>query len=218
MKGQNLLTKMHHIHKAKKVRRKRRKRMFRLILIAPAVFLCFAILSQTWANDSDDKSIDTSYETEIEEHDNGNTEPEEQMAYTEEMSEDEAEYDPIDTESSADSDLSEYDSSIDEEAIEEDHDAPDFENTFLFPDSNTRKLTEEDLQGLDEYTVQLAINEICAREGRIFRKSEWQNYFEGLAWYTPRVEPDEFDNNIDDYLDTVERYNYELLCKYRESM
>ena len=210
MNGQNLFVNMHQVHKARKVRRKQRKRTRRLLLfVMSTAIILTAFISSTWFSDSHEESVEASETVEINEQSESIVEPSDQEKNTEHYSENELQNTPVNT-----------DSSFHAEAVVTDYETPESEDTFLFPDSDTRILTDEDLQGLDKYTVQLAINEICAREGRMFNKSEWRSYFESFDWYTPRVEPEVFDENIDTYLGrgTVARYNYELLCKYRASM
>lgn len=66
---------------------------------------------------------------------------------------------------------------------------------FVIPDSDSRLITEEDLNGLTEYEILLARNEIYARRGRIFQNEELSAYFGSKAWYQPTVPGNEFDEN-----------------------
>ena len=73
-----------------------------------------------------------------------------------------------------------------------------FEGNYIFPASSKRELTDEDLE-LSEISaemIQIGINEIYARHGRIFSDPSWAAYFEGKNWYKGIVQPDEFDENI----------------------
>ncbi len=56
---------------------------------------------------------------------------------------------------------------------------------FIFPDSSTRVLTAEDLDGLDETALAIARNEILARNGRQFRSQALAAYFDQFDWYMP---------------------------------
>lgn len=58
---------------------------------------------------------------------------------------------------------------------------------YVIPDSDSRYITEEDLNGLSEYEVLLARNEIYARHGRIFNNEELNEYFTSKSWYNPTV-------------------------------
>lgn len=58
---------------------------------------------------------------------------------------------------------------------------------FLFPDSDRRHLTRQELAGLSEVQLHIARNEIYARRGRYFRNPELANYFSRFAWYHPNA-------------------------------
>ncbi len=81
----------------------------------------------------------------------------------------------------------------------------------IIPDSDSRKLTEDDLKGLDAGKLRIARNEIYARHGRKFKDRELQSHFDGMDWYFPTVEPDKFDESS---LNEYERYNLEFISKY----
>lgn len=64
---------------------------------------------------------------------------------------------------------------------------------YLFPDSDTRELTEADIAGMDKETIQLAINEIYARRGYAFSNDSdtaraAREYFMSKDWYQPTIE------------------------------
>jgi hypothetical protein len=54
-------------------------------------------------------------------------------------------------------------------------------------------------------------NEIFARNGRKFSSPELQDYFDGMDWYTPKYEPNQFD-----YADltNVEKKNVDFIKEY----
>ena len=58
--------------------------------------------------------------------------------------------------------------------------------TYILPDSDSRMLTEADLENLGERELMLARNEIFARHGRIFKTPEIAAYFESKDWYDGR--------------------------------
>lgn len=58
---------------------------------------------------------------------------------------------------------------------------------YIFSDSNTRYLSDYDLQGLDKNTLALARNEIFARHGYKFTQEPFVTYFNNKTWYTPNA-------------------------------
>lgn len=74
------------------------------------------------------------------------------------------------------------------------------ESEYIIPDSDCRYLTEDDLNGMDAYTLKLARNEIFARHGRKFQDEALQEYFNSKSWYAPIYEAEEFSVNwLNDY-------------------
>ena len=86
---------------------------------------------------------------------------------------------------------------------------------YILPDSNSRLYTREELSGLDDNTLQLAINEIYARHGRKFNTESMQAYFDGKSWYSGTVDPEVFDGNEAAYFNEYEIKNRELLSSIR---
>ena len=58
---------------------------------------------------------------------------------------------------------------------------------YILPYSNTRRLTNDDLDGLTKDLLKLARNEIFARYGRQFSDPELQAYFNSKSWYANTV-------------------------------
>lgn len=54
---------------------------------------------------------------------------------------------------------------------------------YILPGSNSKYLTDSDLDGLSSSQLRLARNEIYARHGRTFNDSQLQAYFESKSWY-----------------------------------
>lgn len=52
-----------------------------------------------------------------------------------------------------------------------------------FPQTALRKLTQSELKNLTTKDLGLMRNEIFARYGRVFKRSEYKNYFNGQRWY-----------------------------------
>lgn len=84
---------------------------------------------------------------------------------------------------------------------------------YILPNSNTEKLTNADLSGLSNYMLELARNEIYAREGRKFKTDSIQNYFDNKWWYTGTIEPEDF---TEDMLNDVEKYNVKFISNYEK--
>lgn len=92
-------------------------------------------------------------------------------------------------------------------------DTASVDGDYIFPDSDTRKLTVEDLDPIadDAQMLRLARNELYARHGRKFDAEDLQEYFLSKAWYSPDIEPGDFD---EDMLTKVEKYNRDLIASY----
>ena len=84
---------------------------------------------------------------------------------------------------------------------------------YVLPASGVRRLTEKDVAGMDQETIQLAINEIYAKNGYDFAsKPSIQEYFLQKSWYHPTVSTaEEAQANFSD----VEKYNVNFLAQHR---
>lgn len=89
------------------------------------------------------------------------------------------------------------------------------ESEYVFPDSDSTYLTEDDVAGLSELDAKHALNELYARYGRKFDSEELQEYFGSKSWYTPLYSPEEFDDSV---LNEYEEANRDLIVEYMESM
>ncbi len=80
------------------------------------------------------------------------------------------------------------------------------DNSYIFPNSRTRRLTEADILAVDRSLWDLGRNEIYARHGYVFSKSRYKNYFSKKAWYKPggfsRAQ-----------LNSIEWYNMDLILE-----
>jgi hypothetical protein len=74
---------------------------------------------------------------------------------------------------------------------------------FLFPDSDRRHLSRNELQRLSTAELRIARNEIYARRGRFFRDSALDAHFRRLPWYRPHT--------WDVPLNPIERANVNLI-------
>ena len=89
------------------------------------------------------------------------------------------------------------------------------EMEYILPDSNSRYLTGEELNGLSSEELRLAKNELYARHGRKFNDKSLQEYFNSCSWYTGTVEPEEFRD--DDFFNEYEKANRDLIIEAQNS-
>lgn len=75
---------------------------------------------------------------------------------------------------------------------------------FIISDSNTRRLTDEEIFTLSSDELRIATNEIYARHGRKFKDASLQEYFNSKSWYQGLIEPDQFDEGL---LNEIEKGN-----------
>ena len=80
---------------------------------------------------------------------------------------------------------------------------------LVFPDIQTRMLTDSEVKALSSDEIQQAINDICALHGYSFTTPEIVEHYQQFSWYKPSESFSEAE------FSTVEKYNYELLQKYR---
>lgn len=88
------------------------------------------------------------------------------------------------------------------------------DDEYIFPNSDTEYLTDEDVSDLTADELALARNEIIARHGRIFTDERYKSYFESKSWYEGTVQPEEFDANYENELNDIEKANIELIKKH----
>lgn len=84
---------------------------------------------------------------------------------------------------------------------------------YLLPDSDSRLLTEADLDSLTWEELCLARNEIFARHGRKFTTPEIDRYFSEKSWYRGTISPGDFSDNI---LSETERANVQTIIAYEK--
>lgn len=84
---------------------------------------------------------------------------------------------------------------------------------YLLPDSDSRYLTEDDLEGFTAEQCRLARNEIYARHGRRFADAALQRYFDSLSWYNGMIEPADFNDSV---FNSYERANCRLIVQYEQ--
>ncbi len=85
---------------------------------------------------------------------------------------------------------------------------------YILPYSDSRYLTEEDLQGLSQWECCLARNELYARHGRAFTDRSIQAYFDSCSWYTATTAPEDFDEDAE--LNEYERANRDTIVRWEQ--
>lgn len=86
---------------------------------------------------------------------------------------------------------------------------------FIFPNSDSSYLSNAQISALSDDDLQLAINEIYARRGRIFKDASLNAYFNSQSWYEGKYTPEEFEKNVK--FNTYEQKNLQLLINERRS-
>ena len=82
---------------------------------------------------------------------------------------------------------------------------------YILPYSDSRYLTKSDITWMDKATVELALNEIYARHGRIFKTKRIADYFNSKSWYHGTVDGSTLkSNDFNDY----EKKNILLITNY----
>lgn len=89
-----------------------------------------------------------------------------------------------------------------------------WDDTYFFPDTATRYITENELYNMTDREIAIARNEIFARHGRKFTKQEWTDYFNTKTWYVPTYDPETFDSM--DLLNDFEKKNLKVILAYEE--
>ena len=80
---------------------------------------------------------------------------------------------------------------------------------YIFPESDGRYLSEEEVRVMEADKLRLGRNEIFARHGYIFNDEELSQYFNNTSWYNGTVPSDQFD--MDELLNDFEKRNIELI-------
>lgn len=70
---------------------------------------------------------------------------------------------------------------------------------YIFADSDSRYLNDEDLSCLSKEQLALARNEIFARHGYVFKEEPFKSYFSEKSWYVPNSYYDGNDNVLNQY-------------------
>ena len=70
------------------------------------------------------------------------------------------------------------------------------DDSYIFSNSSSSYLSNSDVSALSDNNLTIALNEIYARRGRIFKDSALSSYFNSKSWYTPKYTQAEFDKNV----------------------
>ena len=80
---------------------------------------------------------------------------------------------------------------------------------YILPDSSSRIYSRSELECLSNWELYLARNEMYARHGRGFVRSDLQSYFNSCSWYTRQYDPAYYDANFS--LSSTEMANAETM-------
>ncbi len=86
---------------------------------------------------------------------------------------------------------------------------------FIFPNSDSSYLSNAQVSALSDNDLQLAINEIYARRGRIFKDASLNAYYNSQSWYEGKYTAEEFEKNVK--FNNYEQKNLQLLINERRS-
>lgn len=82
-------------------------------------------------------------------------------------------------------------------------------NNFIFSNSDSSYLSTSDVKDLSRNNLNIALNEIYARRGRIFTDSSLADYFNSQSWYTPLYSASEFSQKVN--FNKYEQANLQLI-------
>ena len=91
----------------------------------------------------------------------------------------------------------------------------DTRSEYIFPDMDTRYLTQDEVSKLSLQAVCYAKKELYARHGRKFLSQELKDYFNDKTWYEGTVDPDSFSPGV---FNTYENDNLLLLVSAEEKL
>ena len=94
-----------------------------------------------------------------------------------------------------------------ESEVDEEQDSST-DGDYILEGSDSRYITEKEVENLSDADRRLAKNEIYARHGRIFDSADLKDYFESKSWYKGTVKPNDFDESV---LNKYEKANIDLI-------
>ena len=87
---------------------------------------------------------------------------------------------------------------------------------YIFPESNTRLLTADEVASKTKEELRLARNEIFARHGAIFGVDDLDEYFKSKSWYTPKISISDYYDQVE--MSMIEEQNINLILEYESKM
>lgn len=87
---------------------------------------------------------------------------------------------------------------------------------FIFPDSDKKYLSEDEVRAKTVEDLMVGRNEIFARHGYIFEDANLKSYFENTSWYQGTVVSSEF--NSEQVFNEFEKKNVELIKKVEDEI
>lgn len=113
----------------------------------------------------------------------------------------------------------EYKETFVEEAVKEEKDTEEKTEQgnaeYIFPDSDKKYLSEEEVRSLSADKLYIGRNEVFARHGYIFKDSNLKQHFESTSWYQGTVNGDQFNMGV---FNEYERKNVELIKKIEDEI
>lgn len=87
---------------------------------------------------------------------------------------------------------------------------------YIFPDSNSRYLSEEEVRAVEAGRLFIGRNEIFARHGYIFQDEGLQQHFNSMPWYSGTVTAEQF--NADAVFNDFEKKNADLIKRIEDEV
>ena len=84
----------------------------------------------------------------------------------------------------------------------------------VIPNSSSQPITEDVLDGLSEWEIKVARNEIFARHGRLFNDPNLQAHFNAQSWYNGTIAPADFRDSM---LSDLEKQNLQVIMAYEHA-
>lgn len=87
---------------------------------------------------------------------------------------------------------------------------------YILPDSDSKYYSVQELEKLDDDTLQMAINELYAKHGRKFDTESIRQYFEKKTWYKGTIDPKDFDGKEKYFFNDYEMENRKRMVQIRD--
>lgn len=89
-------------------------------------------------------------------------------------------------------------------------------NEYIFPDSDTKYLSEDEVRAVETDKLMVGRNEIFARHGYIFEDEGLKKHFGSTSWYQGTVQGNQF--SADAVFNDFEKKNVELIKKIEDEL